>query len=684
MASLEAQDVAVRVRLVGGGAFRSEADGVSRSVRDIGKAGKEVNASAGLTGFLSRSSSLLTSTGAKLMKHGAQVRQVGAAWSMLSVPVAYAGYASVKTATQFQQAMSLLQRQANDSAKDVKYLASQINGPLATALGTTPTDLAAGLYPIVSSNVHGKRAISALSAAAMGSKVGIDSLENTSNALMAIYNTHLKGSGNFTQIMAVIDQLVGQAKAKLPDLIESMHSEVIPLAKDVGLRFQDIGSAIAAMTRMGVPMDKASTLMKLSLTKMFAPSGAGLKALQRMGLGQFQLAQDLRKRDGLLTALMDLRTHLDRLPQDERNLLLAQAFGQSRGIANIASLLNVIPAMRQIQRVADSATPRTLYQHFGQAKHTAAFKFAQLHSQLQQSMITLGNAILPVLIPFLKDLTGIVGGVVKAFKGLPVGVQHTVVKFLALFAAMGPVVYVFGSLMTVGGWLLKGFGLLGKLIGPGSALIEALPELGPALMGALGPIGLFTGAVLLAYQTITPFHNAINSIANWIGGLFGGGHKKPRDTAAHRVLNPYTGKYVLADTLPRGAGLAYSRFTRTMNLANVGDRSLGIVRNPFTGKKVLADVAHRRIPGLMTGGMVMRRGLALVGEAGPELVSLPTSARVSPLPHLSGAGTVPVMNSLAGSLAGSFEVTVNTNTYLDGELVATAVNKVNRRKANRR
>ena len=43
--ALEASEVAVRVGLLGGAAFQTEADGVSRSVEGIGAAGKKADIS---------------------------------------------------------------------------------------------------------------------------------------------------------------------------------------------------------------------------------------------------------------------------------------------------------------------------------------------------------------------------------------------------------------------------------------------------------------------------------------------------------------------------------------------------------------------------------------------------------------------------------------------------------------
>jgi hypothetical protein len=61
------------------------------------------------------------------------------------------------------------------------------------------------------------------------------------------------------------------------------------------------------------------------------------------------------------------------------------------------------------------------------------------------------------------------------------------------------------------------------------------------------------------------------------------------------------------------------------------------------------------IPALAEGGFVNRPGLALVGEAGPELVSLPPAASVMPLPAAS-----------------SMAATLNVPVYLDNRQIALA------------
>ena len=59
------------------------------------------------------------------------------------------------------------------------------------------------------------------------------------------------------------------------------------------------------------------------------------------------------------------------------------------------------------------------------------------------------------------------------------------------------------------------------------------------------------------------------------------------------------------------------------------------------------------IPTLARGGEIMRAGLAVVGERGRELVSLPRGAEVSPLTGRGGTGSINVTVNVQGSVLGA-------------------------------
>jgi len=681
--ALEAQEVTVGVRLLGGAAFERDAKKVAESIRGIGDADKSANAKGGLLATLSNAGTVMSRVGGKMVKFGSTVRNIGRGLMTLSVPIAYIGYQGVKAFSGFQQAMVLLQSQALDSGRDVAWLTKQVLA-LPAAFGD-PTQLAQGLYPIVSAGKHGKVALNDLKAAAMGAKAGIDTVTNTAQALMGVMNTGLKGANNPMGVMSTLDAIVGSGMMRLPDLMQAMHSEIIPMAKDVGMSFQDVGAALAAFTRMNIPAETAARLMKLSLTKMFDPTGGALKALRSIGLTQFQLANDLRKPHGLITALADLKKHLQAVSPDQRNAILATAFGQSRGVANIATLLNALPTMQAIMAKVGAASPATLRRHFNQQNSTAAGKLAQIRAQINKSLITLGQAILPTLLPLLTQVTSVVRTLTGWFNGLPRGAKSALVKIAATLIVLGPVLYGVGTLFMTVGSMLRLIAPIATTVFP--AMAEVLPEIGEGFLGLLGPIGLLTGALVLAYDAIKPFHNAVNSVVKWVSNafnsLFGGGKKKSKPVPVQGAP-PKDQSAVL---LPNGHWADVRRPRKDPWAVMIGGHWADTRRpskDPWAVRLKNGAWADTRFPGLASGGIVYRSGVSLVGEAGPELLSLPQGARVDPLPHLTGRRTRPTLDGLSTDISGAWQITVDSPVYLDGQMIARSVNTVNREKANRR
>jgi hypothetical protein len=92
---------------------------------------------------------------------------------------------------------------------------------------------------------------------------------------------------------------------------------------------------------------------------------------------------------------------------------------------------------------------------------------------------------------------------------------------------------------------------------------------------------------------------------------------------------------------------------------------LPYTRNRSRNFKVGGGVIHA-LPGLATGGTIRRAGAALVGEAGPELVTLPRGANVMPIPAVAGLGG-------ALPLDPGVERPIQVQLVVDGRVLAETV-----------
>jgi TP901 family phage tail tape measure protein len=144
----------------------------------------------------------------------------------------------------------------------------------------TPEVLAQGLYHIVSLGVPAAHAMDVLKLASEGAAVGHANLEDVANALGAAVASNIKGSGDYTNAMAVLNATVGAGNMRMQDLATSLGN-VLPQATTAGLSLTDVGAAMATMTDNGMPAADAATRLHMAISLMEAPTGKAEKALAR-------------------------------------------------------------------------------------------------------------------------------------------------------------------------------------------------------------------------------------------------------------------------------------------------------------------------------------------------------------------------------------------------------------------
>jgi TP901 family phage tail tape measure protein len=628
--SLEASELTVRVRLLGGAAFKTEAAGVERSVAGIGAAGKKADLAPGLN----RSAGALTNLSNKMSKVGSTMISTGKTLSMAGAGVGMLGYYAIKASASFGQSMTLLVTQAGLPMPALKALSAQVEA-MAPAFGATPLSLAQGLYPIESVGLRGTAAMDALKASAMGNAVGLDSLANTSDAVSTIMASHIRGAGGPVEAMAIMDKSIGLGKLHLADLTDSFKSGIIPISQQFGLSFKQILATMSGLTRVGIPANVVMSRMRLTLTSMVSPTSMGQKALAKMGMTQYQLADDLRSPGGLLTAIQDLKSHAAALGNtDLSNSYIAQIFGKSRGISSIGGMLQQLDQIKGIYAQVMGTTPATLYQHFDQTKATAAFKYKQIHAALDTAMIKLGDAINKYLLPALAKLVPIVTGVVGWFGQLSTNVKRFILLLAVATVAGGPILMFTGALVSTVGKLMMAVAWIGRLgvaseAAAGASAAGGLTGFGAGLARVIPALGLLAVAAYAAYKIWNlPIMKHVGP-APW--GKHQTGHMVPGSTRSW-VVNP----------------------------TPTGTRGF---------PPVLAGRVPYNIPGLAPFDP---RG---DGVGGPPIIggSLPQWSGT-----LTGSGLPP-----AGS-PGGVQLVTHTQINLDGKVLTQVVNTENRKIQNRR
>lgn len=463
-------------------------------------------------------STRLQTTGSHLKSLGSGMSSFGHKLTSLSVPLLAVGAYSVKMAMNFKTSMTQLQTQAGASTREVSKMSAAIEG--GSFSGKAPTELAQALYPIESVGLRGSRALNALKASAAGSAISGANLTEVSGALSGALRTNLKDIKSASGAMGAMNKIVGLGNLHLADLTQAFSTGILPAAKTAGLGFRDVGAALDAMTRQGVPASVEATRLRTNLSQFEAPKGAALKALRSIGLGQYTLAEDLRKPKGLIVALTALKEHLSTVGKNEQGSVLARAFGGARGSANVAGLLNALPSMTSIRGKLEGAGGKQFAEALKIWDKTPQGKMDEALAQGKKALTSFGQTLIPIVIPALTKFSKLVIGGIDFLKRMPKPLKDVAIGFTLLLAVGGPLLIFFGNMISAGGSLI---GMIGKLSGALST------QLGPALKGAateseaagttaFASLGTLLGAALVGGIIA---YIATNSGPKWFQKLFG-------------------------------------------------------------------------------------------------------------------------------------------------------------------
>lgn len=408
---------------------------------------------------------------AQLMRIGDKMQRAGANLTRnLTLPILGVGVAAGKMSMDFETSMQhivglvgISQTQVDSWSKDLMRL-----GP---ELGKSPKELAEALYFVASSGIDTSKAIDVVVASAKAASAGLGDTQVVADAVSSALNAYAGSNLTAAQATAILVSTVREGKGEASEIAPAL-GRVIPIASQMGISFDQVGAAMAGMTLVGFDAAESATNLSGIMSAFLKPSKQAKDALAAYGLSAEGVRNTIQK-DGLLGALDMLRTKIG--DDDEA---LAAIFPNIRGFRGLLSLTGEnAEQTAQIFKDLAGTTEADLNSAFEAVTTTGAFQFQQAMAQAQDLLIVLGNAVIPAVLPVLRDLSGTVKQIADWFTALPAPVQNSIVVVAALVAALGPLLTVGGNVITLIG------GIAGIMTGPYALAIAAVIA-GIALLAA--------------------------------------------------------------------------------------------------------------------------------------------------------------------------------------------------------
>jgi TP901 family phage tail tape measure protein len=366
----------------------------------------------------------------------------------VTAPLAIAGAAAAKLAIDFDSSMTKIVSLVGIGATEVDGMRASVL-KLAGATGKAPLELADALFVLTSAGLRGKDAISALEQSAKAGAAGLGETKDIARAVAGAINAY---GSNVIDASKATDIITATARAGNFEISQFSGAlgRVLPFAKQAGASLEDVGGAVALLTRTNGDAAQSVTQIQALLRAFVVPTAEATKGLKEVGLS----AADLRKAvstDGLPAALTMLDEKLGG-NREQLGKILGSSEASSAAFqildADAASLAGTFGVTADAAGLTNDA--------FNITADTAGFKMQKSLNDLKIVAIELGDT----LVPFVESFSAAITRATESFKNMSPKQQEILVKFAALVATIGPLLILFGTLLTS---VSKIIGVMGAL-----------------------------------------------------------------------------------------------------------------------------------------------------------------------------------------------------------------------------
>jgi TP901 family phage tail tape measure protein len=406
-----------------------------------------LEASLGLN--LTRFNQGLATASQRMKQAGAKMTSVGKSMTAgLTVPIAGAGIAAVKMAADFEKSLSKTIGLVGLSTQEVAGFRNEILS-LGPAVGKGPKELADALFFVTSAGLRGETAMEALTMSAKASAAGLGETQVVADLVTSAVNAYGEEALSASKATDILVAAVREGKAEAPALAGSL-GQVLPIASQMGITFDQVGASVAAMTRTGTSAETAAMQLKNILASILKPAQQAEDALGDMGTSSAELRKQL-KEEGLVSVLGFLAEQMKTNEQ-----AMANVFPNIRALSGALDLMgaNAAENVQIFDRMKD--TTGMLDQAFNAASQTTSFKFNQALSELKVLAIEVGSMLLPMVNKLLKWIKGAVGW----FSSMSSTAKAVTLTIIGLTAAIGPAIAAIGALTTAFAFLTGPIGLV--------------------------------------------------------------------------------------------------------------------------------------------------------------------------------------------------------------------------------
>jgi len=407
--------------------------------------------------------------------------------------------AGVKVFADFEQQMANVSTMLDEPAKHMDRFKTSIR-QMSVEFGESTATLAAGLYDILSASVPAEKALDVLAVSAKAAKAGLTDTGTAADAITTMLNAYGLSADKAGDVSDLLFSIVKRGKTTFAELAPSIGM-VATTTATAGVSTEELGAALATMTRNGVKTDNAITAVSAIISSFLKPTDEAAQYARSLG---FEMSSATLQAEGL----QGVFEKISHLPPDAISKLFP----------NVRALRGVLPALKNMEGFAGDLA--AMASRAG-ATETA---YAKMSKTLATSFARLKQAGLAVLSVIGEALADKVSKAAKAVMSFATWLQKLIQKNKSLVVSIAKTVVIVGGL----GAALIAVGVAAKVMavafGGLSAIITIFTTTvsiaGAVLSALLSPIGLVVTAVAALGTTVLVVSGAGSKALAWLGEKF--------------------------------------------------------------------------------------------------------------------------------------------------------------------
>lgn len=345
-----------------------------------------------------------------------------------------------------REVLTLLPELGNESFEKLKNQALSFSKDI----GKAPEETVKALYQALSAGIPRENVFEFLKTAGEASIAGVSDLRTSVDGLTSVTNAYGSEILNAQKASDIMFQTVKLGKTDFTQLSNNLYN-VIPIASAIGVQFEDIGAAIAAMTAQGVPTSVATTQMKQALSDLNKEGSVTYEAFKQISGESFK--DFIAGGGNLQEALQMMSDYAEKTGKEVTSMFTSVDAGNA---VLALSGKNASKFKDYLDQVRNSVGATS--EAFKKIDDGAARQFERLKAELSALVIELGNNALPLinesfiplfrdtLVPIIDDAIKTISSLIKAFNNLPAPLQATTVGIIGITAGLGPALQGIGSL----------------------------------------------------------------------------------------------------------------------------------------------------------------------------------------------------------------------------------------------